>query len=116
MYVIDFAPPILNIDNDFNTVRLGVKWSRILKPGDIVLLVNKPKSEVMCKAVVRRISVGKLKDLAPIHAVHNHNQKGLDPSCAPERLIAGMIKRYGPHKCDVDKKITVIDLRKLEND
>ena len=114
MYVIEFAPPILNIENDFNTVRLGVKWGRLLNPGDEVLLINKPKSEVMCRAVVRKVTVGKLKDLAPIHAAQNHNQKGLDPAGAPERMIAGMIKRYGPHKCDLDKRITVIDLRKLE--
>ena len=110
-YVIEFAPPMSGLEGEFNTVRLGVKWSRNLKPGDTVFLMDKPKSAIFGQAEVTRIEVGKLGEVASVHAAQNHNQKHSDPDAAPQRLIENMVKRYGPHKCDQNKRVTVIYLR-----
>lgn len=111
MFVLEFSPPLAGIEGRFNTMRLGLKWSKSLTVGERVLLVDKRKSKVMASAVVEDLQVGKLGEMAKLHAVRNHNQKGLDPLNAPQRLVVNMIKRYGPMMCDENKRVTVIYLR-----
>lgn len=113
-YVIEFAPPMSGFEGSFNTFRLGLKWSRVLKPGDKVLLVDKKQSMVFAVAQVEGVHTGKLSEMAQEHAARNHNQKGLDSLEAPSRLTVNMIKRYGPHKCSENSKVTVIDLRRTK--
>lgn len=115
MFVIEFSPPMMGIEGHFNTVRLGTKWSKCLNVGDRVLLVDKRKSEVMKSATVEAVAVGKLGEMAQLHAAQNHNQRGLDATGAPRRLIDNMIKRYGPNMCDENKRVTVIYLRAGED-
>ena len=113
-YVLEFAPPMNNIEGRFNTVRLGTKWGKTLVPGDVVYLLDKPHSMLIGRAKVERVLIGKLGEMATAHAAHNHNQVGLDPEGAPLRLITNMIKRYGPHRCDENKRVTVIYLKRLK--
>lgn len=112
-YVIDFAPPMTGFEDTFNTVRLGGAWAKRLVGGERVYLVDKPKSAVFGTAIVESVVKGKLCDLAPLHAANNHNQKGLDPVGAPDRFIAGVMKRYGPQKVRDNSLCTVIYLRLL---
>lgn len=111
MHVIEFAPPMLGLEGNFNTFRLGGTWAKRLTTGDKVLLMNKPQAAIFATAVVERVLVGKLCDLAPEHAAMNHNQKGIDVAEAPERLISAMKKRYGPHRCSDNSRCSVIYLR-----
>jgi len=112
IHVIDFSAPMDGLTDEFNTVRLGMKLSRSLEPGDTVMLVEKPKSVLIGWAQVIRTDVGTLKDIAARYAALNHNQKGLDPDGAPARLIENMVKRYGPHKCGENSKVTMIHLKR----
>lgn len=111
MYVIEFAPPMLGLEGSFNTVRLGGTWAKRLQDGEKVLLMDKPKSLIFATAIVEGVIVGKLHDVAVSHAALNHNQKGMDAEGAPERLMAAMKKRYGPHKVSDTSRVTAIYLR-----
>lgn len=113
-YVIDFAPPMSGIEGEFNTFRLGPAWSKRLTSGEEVLLLDKKQCAVMGKAVITAIYVGTLRDMSALHARRNHNQQGLDPEGACERLMTNMIKRYGPHKLRETTRVTVIEMRKIE--
>lgn len=114
-YVLDFAPPLAGIEGTFNTFRLGVAWSKRVSEGDMVLLINKPKAQVIGRAQVQSVSVGTLSEMAVTDARFNHNQKGLDVEGAPARMIASMIKRYGPQMCRETSKVTVINLQMVEH-
>lgn len=109
MHIIEFAPPMKNIDGRFNTFRLGLRYSKLLKPQDKVLLINRAKLEVMGEAIVESVYVGKLAEMAKLYAHENHNQMG--EVYATDLLIEAMIKRYGPHMVSVDKRVTVIYLQ-----
>jgi len=111
MYVIEFFPPMTGLENSFNTFRLGGAWAKRISDGDRVLLLDKRRSETFAEAIVGEVVVGKLAELAAVHAKHNHNQKALDEQGAPERLITAMMKRYGPNKCGENSRCTVIYLK-----
>ncbi len=114
MRIIEFMPPMNGMDGEFNTFRLGVAWSKRVESGNAVLLMDKKQYELMGCAEVTAVHVGKLSDMSALHARHNHNQLGLDQDGAGERLIANMIRRYGPHKCSTGTNVTVIYMKRLE--
>jgi len=41
MYIIDFLPPVIGVDSEFNTFRLGMKWYSLVQPGDKVIVCIK---------------------------------------------------------------------------
>ncbi|WP_323016363.1 hypothetical protein [Castellaniella sp.] len=110
-YVLGFAPPVTGLEGQFNTFRLGVAWGKRLNEHDTVILVNQPRSEILARAEVVSVQCGVFSDMAAMHATRNHNYRGLTREEASQRLIASMIKRYGPHKCSENSKVTVIYLR-----
>lgn len=99
------------LEGTFNTFRLGLRYSKVLKPGDKVLLIDKAKMVCFGRATVKKVVVGKLRDMANFYAHDNHNQKETLPEQAPDSLVANMMKRYGPHICNENKKVTVIYLK-----
>ena len=113
-YVLDFAPPIIGMDGVFNTFRLGAAWVKRVEGGEVILLVNKARSLVIGRAKVVDIEVGTLTDMAQKHAYRNHNHREYEQTVAAERLIQSMIKRYGPHKCNENSKVTVMYLEIIE--
>lgn len=110
MHIIEFSPPIMGISGTFNTFRLGIRYSKILKVNDTVCLIDKQKLAIMGYAQVKEVLVGRLDDMAKLHASKNHNQVLNEPMFAPDLLIEAMMKRYGPHMVSLDKKVTVIYL------
>lgn len=112
-YILDFSPPARGIEGTFNTVRLGGAWAKRLAPGDRVLLVERPKSILIGAATIEHVEVGTLRAIATEHAHRNHNQIVEDDAeGAPDRLVTAMIKRYGPHKCNENSKVTMILMRR----
>lgn len=109
--VIDFSPPATGFDTFFNTFRLGIAWAKRVSPGERVLLMDNKQHIVFGLAEVVAVKVGRLGEMAAIHAGFNHNQLGNINAAAD--LIAGTIKRYGPHRTNVEKKYTVIYLRRV---
>jgi hypothetical protein len=114
IYAIEFAPPMMGFDNEFNTIRVGLKWSKCLSVGDEVLLLDKPKSAVFGRAEVLRIEVGQLAEMSREHGALNHNQINLPADGAGERTIEALKRRYGPHIATDTKKVTVIYLKRIE--
>jgi hypothetical protein len=113
LYAIDFTPPMSGFKGKFNTFRIGRVWSKRLKVGDEVLLLDKKQCLIFGRAVVTGLKTGALAELAEQCAYLNHNQKGQARDGAPERLMESLRKRYGPHIIHEGKLTTVIDLRML---
>lgn len=114
LYVIEFAPPMSGLEGEFNTFRLGGAWAKRTIPGERLLLIDKKQSAVLGWGLVSAVHVGTLTEMSALHGSRNHNQKGLDPEGAGERVIAAMKKRYGPHKVNDNSKVTVIELKRIE--
>jgi len=115
-YVIEFAPPAEGLDGalPFNTFRIGRVWAGRIKQGDEVFLMWSKKMQVFGRATVGAIFTGKLRELAEVHAAFNHNQiDHPDVAGAPDRLIANMQKRYGPHIAHDNKLTTCIYLTRI---
>lgn len=112
IHVLDFAPPVAGLDGLFNTIRLGPRMSRVLVPSTKIVLVHRPKNVVLGFATVIETECATLREIAHKHAHLNHNQKGLEPEGAAQRLIAAMVKRYGPQKVNEDSKVSMILLQR----
>lgn len=112
--VIEFAPPMSGFENEFNTIRVGVKLSRCLSVGDEVLLVDKSQSAAFGRARVTGIETGSLTEVAEKHGAQNHNQLHLPTEGAGERVVASLKKRYGPHIATDTKRSTVVYLKRIE--
>lgn len=112
--VVGFIPPIVGIEGDFNTFRLGVKYSKILSPGEEVYLLNEKDKIIIGRAQVQSVESGLLGELCLEHAAKNHTQLGADPTNAHARLYEILLKIYGPHIVNVGKKACVINLKRLE--
>lgn len=116
MRLIDFAPPIFGIHDRFNTFRLGLFYSKCLKEGEVVGLVDNKAKLLLGRATVTDLDVGQLDDMLKKHARKNHTQLA---AVSDEEAILGLdaiIKRlYGPHIATLLRKTTVIHLERLPN-
>jgi hypothetical protein len=114
--VIGFIPPVVGVDDSFNTFRLGHAFAKRLAPNQEVFLMDEKTKTVFGRAVVTDVSTGQLKQLCMLHGSKNHTELGKpDPENSPERLFAWIQKIYGPHIATEGKKSTVIYLRRLPN-
>lgn len=112
-YALDFAPPFAGMDNEiFNTIRLGISWSKRIKPSDTVYIQSSKDKLITSKAIVESVETGPLGELLLEHAKHNHNEIDSNDGHEAERLYRYMLKLYGPHIINPKKKATVIYLRK----
>ena len=114
LHVVGFIPPVIGVEDEFNTFRLGGFYQKRLSPGDEVLLLNEKEKIVFGRAQVRSIEVGTLGEMLLIHAHKNHTEIGNDPNTAPERLNETIRRIYGPHVATLTKKTTVLHMKRLE--
>lgn len=112
--VVGFIPPVVGIEDEFNTFRLGGFYAKHLSPGDEVLLLNEKEKMVFGRARVEKVEVGGLGEMLLIHAHKNHTELANDPNTAPERLHDTIRKIYGPQIATLTKKTTVIYLKRIE--
>lgn len=112
--VVGFIPPVIGVEGEFNTFRLGGFYAKNLSPGETVFLLNEKEKIVFGRAVVESIDVGKLGEMVAIHAHKNHTELTNDPMTAPERLGQTLRKIYGPHIATLTRKTTVIYLKRLD--
>lgn len=111
---IEFAPPMYGFDNEFNTIRVGAKWAKLLSVGERVFLLDKKQSAVFGSAEVVQVLTGKLSEAAHEHGARNHNQLHLPADGAGLRVIEALKRRYGPMIATDNKTVTVIYLRRIE--
>ena len=114
LHVIGFIPPIVGVDNEFNTFRLGGFYQKRLSIGSQVYLLNEKEKMIFGRAHVENIDVGALGEMLLIHAHKNHTEIGNDSNTAPERLHETIRRIYGPHIATLTKKTTVIFMKRLE--
>lgn len=111
--VIGFIPPVIGVEGNFNTFRIGGFFAARLNVGEEVMLMDEKEKVVFGKAVVEAVDVGQLGELCLTHGHQNHTEVANDPIGAPERLFKTITKIYGPHIAKVNKKTTVISLRRI---
>ena len=112
--VIGFIAPVVGVDGEFNTFRLGGFYKKCLSPEEEVFLLSEKDRLIFGRARVERIEFGSLGDILQRHAFMNHTELKNDPIGAPDRLGETMRKIYGPHIATLAKKTTVIYLRRIE--
>jgi hypothetical protein len=113
--VISFIPPVSGVDHEFNTFRIGGFYATRLNVGDTVLLMNEKEKLVFGSAVVEAVDVGQLGEMCLIHGEENHTQIAEGGgSQSAERLYRVMSKIYGPQIAKINKKTTVISLRRIK--
>lgn len=112
-YALDFVPPLLGFDSLFNTIRIGVKWARLLKADDIVYIQDSKSKMIVSKAKVISVETGELGELCLMHADQNHSQLATPDNDSPKRVFAHLRKFHGPHIVTIEKKATVIYLMRV---
>ncbi|MFT4064373.1 hypothetical protein [Paraburkholderia sp.] len=112
--VIDFIPPIVGTEGQFNTFRIGGFYAKHLTQGEEVFLMDSKAREVFGKAVVEKVEVGRLAEMCAQHAASNHTELDMPDGKNAERLMVLLQRINGPHIATPTKKTTVIYLRRLE--
>ena len=115
-HYIGFVPPVVGVDGEFNTFRLGGFYRRALEAGQLVYLADEKAKQIIGLACVDHISSGQLSEMCVLYGAENHSNlvqhdDGLQPQ---ERLYRLLQKLYGPHIATPSKLTTVIHLRRLE--
>jgi hypothetical protein len=111
--VINFIPPIIGTEGEFNTFRLGGFYAKRLQPDEEIFLLNEKEKTVFGLTRVVKVETGPLGEMCLIHAHSNHSQLADDPVMAPERLYKKLERIYGPHIVSATKKCTVIYLTRI---
>lgn len=112
--VIGFIPPVMGVDGDFNTFRLGRKLATLAEGAEVFLMDEKRKV-VFGRAIVLDVSVGPLSALCAVYASENHTELDKDDGNHAERLYRTLEKIYGPHIVTPNKTATVVKLRRVKD-
>ena len=112
--VVDFIPPVVGVDGQFNTFRIGGFYAKHLTEGEEVFLMDSKAREVFGKAVVEKVEVGRLAEMCAQHAATNHTELDTPDGNNAERLMTLLQKINGPHIATPTKKTTVIFMRRIE--
>ena len=89
IHVVEFIPPVVGVDGEFNTFRLGGFYFKNLLPDETVYLLSTKEKIVFGIAKVERVEYGPLQDMCNLHGHRNHTELANDPkapvndSCEP---------------------------------
>lgn len=114
MIVIGFSAPVIGVDGEFNTIRLGMFFYKKLSIGDSVLLMNEKEREAFGVAQVTQVICSGIGELCLLYGHQNHTQLDLDQEGAAQRLYQALMRIYGPHKMKPESKGTAIFLKRTE--
>lgn len=113
MRYIEFLPPIVGIDGEFNTFRMGLFYVKRLVVGEVVALVNNKERVLLGTATVTQLHFGPLERMLREHAYMNHTQLSNVGDVSPREALGEVIKRfYGPQVALPNKAASVIYLRR----
>ena len=110
--VIGFIPPIMGMNGEFNTFRLGKKYQD-LAIGSEVLLMDEKRKVIFGRAQVLDVTAGPLSALLAVYASENHTELDQEGDHA-ERLYQTLRRIYGPHIVNPSKIATCIKMKRLE--
>lgn len=110
--VLGFIPPLVGLEEVFNTFRLGRKFAS-LPVGSEVLLIDEKRKVAFGRAEVLDVTTGPLSALCAVYGSENHTQLGKQGDHA-EQLYQVLTRIYGPHIVQPTKLATCIKLRRLE--
>lgn len=114
LQVIDFIPPVEGVEQEFNTFRLGWTLVEKLSEGQEILLMDKKAMVIFGRAQVLRVEKGTLRDMCEQHAHANHRELANPHEGAADRLMAYIVKLFGPHIATETKRTCVVYLRRIE--
>lgn len=112
--VIGFAPPMVGLDGEFNTFRIGLAMSKRLTNRGKVYLMDTKTMTVFGEAKVGAVFTGKLAEMCELHGHMNHTELHQHDGNHAERLLSLITKLYGPHIVTPNKGSTVIYLRRTK--
>ena len=110
MYVIGFTPPLIGLEGEFNTFRIGGKWFKTLQVGECVAILDEKNKRIVSYAEVTELHKGQFREMLEKFAYKNHTGLGATD------LGNFILRLYGPHIVNDTKLTTVICLRKLEDE
>ena len=113
--VIGFIPPIVGVNGDFNTFRMGRRYAS-LSEGEEVFLMDEKRKVIFGRATVLDVSVGPLSALCAVFASENHTELDKTDGESAERLYRTLSRIYGPHIVSPNKTATVVKLRRVKDE
>lgn len=111
---IEFAGPVVGVEDRFNTFRLGLFYFKHLLPDETVYLLSSKEKMVFGTAKVEQVKVGGLREMCDLYGHQNHTELANAQEGAADRLFATMLKIYGPAIATPNKKTSIVLLRRLE--
>lgn len=108
-----FREPLVGFEDEFSTVRLGLAWTKRLKVGALVALVQVPELKTFGYATVERIESGTLKQMLKRHGHTNHTMLDKPKKKAPALLNEVVISMYGKNWSAPTRTATTIFLRRV---
>lgn len=112
---IGFMPPMVGLDRQFNTLRVGKGWFERLRPNDKVALVNTKTEEIEGYAEVLHLYHGNFNAMLERHAAHNHTASFRGPGQSAQSHVGEVLRRAHGHFLSENSTLTAIYLRRLEN-
>lgn len=115
--ILVFRPPMVGLDGQFNTFRLGSAWFNRLLPGVIVGLVNASDNKVFGRARVLSVIDGDFDKMCEEHAYKNHMLLGKSREVAAKEMTKILRQAYGKiFALQTNQKATVIYLERLNGE
>ncbi|KJZ17361.1 hypothetical protein TW86_03635 [Halomonas sp. S2151] len=112
---VGFMPPMVGLERQFNTLRVGKGWYERLEVGDRVALVNTKSSEIEGYAEVKHLYHGAYREMIDKHAIYNHTAFERGPGQSAQDYVDGVLKKANGHFLSENSTLTAIYLRRLEN-
>lgn len=112
---VGFMPPLLGLDRQFNTLRVGKGWFERLKVGDKVALVDTKTTGVEGYAEVIHLYHGNYQDMLIKHAPYNHVAFMREPGQSSADYVDEVLKKANGHFLSENSTLTAIYLRRLEH-
>lgn len=112
---IGFMPPMVGLERQFNTMRVGKGWFERLKKGDKVALANTKTIKVEGYAEVTHLYHGNFNDILGKHATYNHTAIMREPGQSAADYVGHVLQKANGHFLSENSTLTAIYLRRLEN-
>ena len=111
--IMRFSHPRRGLTGEFCTFRLGRAAAEKYPVGSTVALLDSRSNKPLLLATVTAVHVGILSDMADLHAHQAHNWKEYPETERPALLIASMIRRSFPGRCDHTSICSVIFMKEI---